>query len=93
MHTVSSLGMTIMDIIQMAFRVYWFLIIARIILSWVQIPYNPVVKFIYEVTEPFLGIFRKIIPPVGMIDLSPIVALFALHLLELVVMQILRYII
>ena len=58
-------------------------IFARIILSWIRVnPYNPAVKFIIELTEPVLGLFRRLIPPFGMLDLSPIAAFFAVELLR-----------
>lgn len=88
-----STGINIIDFVKVAFRVYWFLIIIRVILSWVQLPYNPAIRFIYEVTEPFLKVFRQLIPPIGMIDISPILALFALRFLEMLVVELLRYII
>ncbi|MDI6791277.1 MAG: YggT family protein [bacterium] len=64
--------------------VFYFLFIARIFLSWVNPdPYNPIVEFIYKVTEPILGPIRRIIPlQVGMIDLSPIIAFIALDFLR-----------
>jgi len=77
-------------IIDRAFYVYYILILARVVLSYVRTdPYHPVVRFIYEVTEPVLGFFRRIIPPLGMVDLSPIVALFALELVHGIVMRLL----
>ncbi|MDA8096917.1 MAG: YggT family protein [Desulforudis sp.] len=78
------------DVINIAFQVYIYIIFARIILSWIRHdPYNPVFRFIYDLTEPFLSIFRRIIPPLGMIDLSPIVALIALHVLRWVILSLL----
>lgn len=73
----------IVDAVNIAFEVYKFLIIARIILSFIgHNPNNPVIKFIYELTEPFLGIFRRFIPPMGNIDFSPIVAFLALSVIQ-----------
>jgi YggT family protein len=68
------------------FIVYIILVFARVLLSWIpRMPYNPtlrtVVDFIHDTTEPYLRIFRRIIPPVGRgfaLDLSPIVAIFVL---------------
>ena len=69
------------------FLVYIILIFVRILLSWIpRIPYNPllssVINFITEVTDPYLRLFRRIIPPVGgggfALDLSPIIATFVL---------------
>jgi YggT family protein len=69
------------------FIVYIILVFARILLSWIpRIPYNrtlqAIVDFIHDTTEPYLRIFRRILPPVGgrgfALDLSPIVAIFVL---------------
>lgn len=73
----------IYEVVQVAFEVYKFILIARIILSFVKHnPYNPMIRFIYDLSEPYLSIFRRFIPPMGMIDFSPIAAFFALGLLQ-----------
>ncbi|MBO8136655.1 MAG: YggT family protein [Desulfotomaculum sp.] len=73
----------IYDAVDVAFEVYKFILIARIILSFVKHnPYNPVIRFIYDLSEPYLGIFRRVIPPVGMIDFSPIAAFFTLSIIQ-----------
>lgn len=73
------------------FTIYWILILARILMSWIpRMPYNPVlssvVRFIEDVTEPYLGLFRRFIPMARVggagIDLSPIVALLVLQLVR-----------
>ena len=67
--------------------VYLVLIFIRIIMSWIpRIPYNPVLdkvlQFVTDVTDPYLNLFRRFIPPLrmgpGALDLSPIVATFLL---------------
>jgi YggT family protein len=69
------------------FLVYIILIFARILLSWIpRIPYNPalsaVISFIQDVTNPYLNLFRRVLPPVGgggfALDLSPIIATLVL---------------
>jgi YggT family protein len=76
------------------FLVYIILIFARILLSWIpRMPYNPtlsaIVKFIHEVTDPYLNLFRRILPPVGgggfALDLSPIIGVFVLLILRAIV--------
>lgn len=72
--------------------IYTILIFIRILLSWVpRMPYNPalnaVVRFVEDVTDPYLAIFRRFVPPIGMLDISPIVALFALNLLGALVVK------
>ncbi|MGB9177657.1 MAG: YggT family protein [Pyrinomonadaceae bacterium] len=58
------------------------LIIVRIIFSWGVSYHNPVMRFLVRVTEPVLGPFRRFIPTVGMFDISPIIALLLLQLLQ-----------
>ena len=60
------------------------LIVARVILSWVASPAsrNPFVVFIRNVTDPILQPIRSVLPRTGMFDLSPMVALFAIYLIQ-----------
>ena len=60
--------------------VYVLVIFAYILTSFVRLPYsfNPVVRFLYDVCEPYLRLFRRILPPLGPIDLSPMVAVLVL---------------
>lgn len=62
---------------------YTLLIFIRIIFSWVMISYsNRVMRFLVNTTEPLLGPLRRIVPPLGMFDISPIVAFFILWLFQ-----------
>ena len=64
-------------------RVLEFLIIARILLSWFRVdPYNPIIRFLYDITEPILAPIRNLLPPSGMMDLSPLVALVILFVIR-----------
>lgn len=69
------------------FYFYYILIILRIFLSWIPSidwqsqPFEGLIKIV----DPFLGIFRGIIPPIGMLDISPIVAIILLQILQGVV--------
>ena len=74
----------LINIINNVFRIYGYVILARIFLSWVPVDRsNPIVRFIYQVTEPILAPFRVILPMGGMgIDLSPIIVYFLLNLLR-----------
>jgi YggT family protein len=64
--------------------VYTLLIFAYVILSWVRSPYttHPVVRFLHDVCDPYLRLFRRVLPPLGPVDLSPIVAVASLLLLQ-----------
>jgi len=67
--------------------VYTLLIFAYVISTWFRGGYslNPVMRFLRDVCEPYLRLFRRVIPPLGPIDLSPIVAVAALYVLQWVV--------
>ncbi|MDT5157124.1 MAG: YggT family protein [Acidobacteriota bacterium] len=75
---ISFVGFIIFGILAM----YSLLIFARIIISWGASPHNRLLHFLVRATEPILGPFRRLIPPLGMIDISPIVVLFLLDLLQ-----------
>jgi YggT family protein len=75
--------------VDVCFEVYKVILFARIILSFVRHnPYSPIIRFVYDLSEPFLGFFRRFIPPMGMIDFSPIVALFALSVIKWLVLSV-----
>jgi YggT family protein len=77
--------------IPLLFNLYSFLILARVLLSWINVsPYHPAVVFIYEVTEPVLRPLRNIIPPIGMLDISPIAALILLQIVESIILSIIN---
>jgi len=61
---------------------YTLCIVARIILSWGMSHGHRTMRFLFRVTEPVLGPFRRIIPAVGMFDISPIIVLLILNLLQ-----------
>jgi len=62
---------------------YTLLIFIRIIFSFVAVGYgNPLMRFLYRTTEPLLGPLRRMVPPVGMFDISPIVAFVILWLCQ-----------
>lgn len=65
-------------------RIYKYAIIARILMSWIQPrPQGQLGMMLYQATEPVLRIFRRLIPPIGMIDLSPLIAFFVLDFAQL----------
>ena len=73
--------------------VYTFIIFAYILSSWVRMPYSPwlnrIQRFLYDVSEPYLRLFRRILPSMGPIDLSPMVGTIALWILAGALMRIL----
>jgi len=85
---------TLINFLTALVLVYTILIFLYILMSWVQLPYNVwigrVRTFLHDTVEPYLGLFRRIIPPIGGLDLSPIVALIVLQLGYQVITSILR---
>jgi YggT family protein len=64
-----------------ALSLYSLMIFARIIIAWGVGPHNRLLRFLIRMTEPVLGPFRRMIPPLGVFDISPIVVLFLLNIL------------
>jgi len=79
-------------IIIYAFQIYWFMLIIYILMSWVPSARDSSIGQILEkVCEPYLGFFRRFIPPIGMIDISPIVALITLNFIQMGLLKVLSY--
>ena len=79
------------DYVGALFLVYIILILIRVLLSWIpRMPYNPtlraVLDFITDTTDPYLNLFRRIIPPIGGggfgLDLGPMIGLIVLFILR-----------
>jgi len=72
------------QIIHLTFLTYTIMIAVRIIASWVpEFAAQPWMLFIAQFTDPYLNLFRRILPPIGgMLDFSPILGFIVLQLLE-----------
>ena len=72
------------DIINIALTIYMWIIVIRAVLSWINPdPYNPIVRLLYQVTEPLMAFVRRRIPLRGMgIDFSPMIILLAIFFLQ-----------
>ena len=71
------------QLLQMVFQVYTLILIVRVLITWVNPdPFNPVVQFLSRATDPVLEPLRRVIPPLGPIDISPIIALLLLQALQ-----------
>ena len=84
MFAVGNLIEALAYILNLALTIYMWLIIARALLSWVNPdPFNPIVQFLYKVTEPVLGWVRQRVPLIfGGLDLSPLLVLLAVVFLQ-----------
>lgn len=79
--------MLLYNIVSYLFDAVYFLLMARILLSWIPHDrYHPIVEFLYNTTEPILEPFRRLMPPVG-IDFSPIIAFIILGLVQNLVLS------
>jgi len=89
MFVISNLLIAVAKVLDIALTIFMWIIIARAILSWVNPdPYNPIVRFIHNVTEPVLYQVRKRIPlSFGGLDFSPIIILLAVIFLQQFVVQ------
>ncbi len=79
-------GSAVVGLVNLAFNVFIYAVIIQAILSWVNPdPYNPVYSLLTDLTEPILRPCRRLIPPIGGLDLSPLVALIALQVLKMLI--------
>ena len=86
---------TAQDFVGTLFDVYLILIIAYIITSWIPLPYNTwlnrIQRFLYDVVDPYLRLFRRFVPQLSMgglgLDISPILAILALYVLNRIVQE------
>ncbi|MGH3103865.1 MAG: YggT family protein [Gaiellaceae bacterium] len=86
---LAATGDSIASFVNVFITVYILLILAYIITSWIRLPYSPwlnrVQRFLYDVCEPYLRLFRRVLPPLGPLDLSPMVAVIVLLIVQAVV--------
>jgi uncharacterized protein YggT (Ycf19 family) len=84
---------TVESFIDVFIGVYILLILAYIIMSWIRLPYsvwlNRIQTFLHDVVDPYLRLFRRFVPPLGPLDLSPMIAVIVLIVLRGVVHTIL----
>lgn len=82
---------SLIEVVNLVFQIYIFIVIARALVSWVNPdPYNPIVRFLYNATEPVLYRMRRLLPlEFGGIDLSPVALLLLLTILRRVLLMLL----
>ena len=78
-------------IIHFIFTAYTLMLFTRVIGSWFpSFQQFTIMRFIHYYTEPYLKVFRKVIPRLGMMDLSPLIAFFALRIFERLLLAFIR---
>ncbi|MDX6522312.1 MAG: YggT family protein [Gaiellales bacterium] len=84
---------TLINFVNALFYVYLILIFVYILMSWVQLPYNiwigRVRNFLHDTVEPYLRLFRRLIPPFGGLDLSPMLGIIVLYLVHAIAINVL----
>ncbi|NIA08843.1 MAG: YggT family protein [Nitrospiraceae bacterium] len=84
MFVIGNFLSALAEVIHIVLNLYMWILIARAVLSWVNPdPYNPIVRFLYNVTDPLLDRVRQMLPlQFGGIDLSPMVIIIAIIFLD-----------
>ena len=83
MFMLGNFILAIAKLISFALSAYIWIVIGRAVISWVNAdPYNPIVRFLVQVTDPLLLRIRRYVPTMGGIDLSPMILIFAVVFLQ-----------
>lgn len=88
MYLLGNLIIAFGNLLEILLTAYSFCIIAAALISWVNPnPYNPIVRFLYKITEPALRPIRKLLPLRLPIDISPIILLLTIYFIQLFLIQ------
>ena len=83
MFVLSNLLLAIAQVLYWALTLYMYIVIARALVSWVNPdPRNPIVRFLYNATEPLLARVRRMLPYMSGLDLSPLVVIIGIYFLQ-----------
>jgi YggT family protein len=83
MFVLSNLLSAIAGALGLVLTLYMYIVIARALVSWVNPdPRNPIVRFLYNATEPLLSRVRRAVPYMGGIDFSPLVVIIGIYVLQ-----------
>ncbi len=91
MFIIQNFFAALASIVHLFLILYMYVIIARAVMSWFNPnPYNSVVRFIYQITDPVLEQVRRFLPPIAGLDLSPVVVIFVILFLDRFLVSTLR---
>ena len=77
------MSLALLQFIETFLQILSLMIFVRLLLSWFPIdPHNPIVRLLYQITEPILAPFRRVIPRIGMFDLSGLAALLVIQFIQ-----------
>lgn len=86
---IANIFLALAKIVELAdglLTIYKYILLASVIISWVNAdPYNPLVSFIFRITDPLLKRIRRYMPNTGMLDFSPLVAFALIYVLQIAV--------
>jgi YggT family protein len=81
----------LLTFVELLFNILQFAIIIRALLSWFNPREdNPLVRFLFDITEPILAPLRRIVPRLGMVDITPLVAILLMSVIQQVLYQVIR---
>ena len=90
---LASLESILIYLFRIFFDLYGLALLVRVLFSWLRVPYtSKLMRFLWNITEPLLAPLRSALPPLGGIDLSPLIAFFLLRLLEQLVFSFISWI-
>jgi len=79
------------QLLELLYNILFYSILISVVLSWVAPRgYNPAIKLLHDLTDPLLAFFRRFLPPMGGIDISPLLALVALQFAKMAIMPLLQ---
>ena len=92
MFVVNNFLMAVAQLLDFVLSAYMWIIIGRAVISWVNAdPHNPIVRFLYEVTEPLLSRIRRLLPiSFGGIDFSPMILILGIMFIQSFLVQTLK---
>ncbi|QXP87779.1 YggT family protein [Methylococcus capsulatus] len=80
------------DLLDLVFNIFFFCIIARALLSWFgRMPYHPAASLLTSLTEPLLRLSRRLLPPAGGLDFSPLLPLVGIQLARMLILPPLQH--
>ncbi len=83
---VTLLALSAIELIALIINIFFFAIIVHVVLSWISQGPNPIASLLFSLTQPILRPIQRFVPPIGGLDLSPVVAIIGLQLLKLLIL-------
>lgn len=90
---LDNLGAMLIFILRLVFDLYGMALLVRVLFGWIRVPYSsPVMRFLWDITEPLLAPIRSVLPVFGGLDFSPLIAFFLLNFVQRLVFMMLGWI-